>query len=186
MNLELRARIVEANLDTIDINGFKYNLHKMEVQKLKDVSVLMPVYEDISPGDCFVSDKWKITCLNPKAKPQEIVIRVDKLDRQNPDGFVMSEYLNGKVIGLFCTSDKCVLRSIGPDKRPFFVATLKVKNAFDESFDMFLLAFSSRAKKMSTIKRQSIIECTVTVKRRQSGDGWEFPVSDIEVKAEGK
>lgn len=186
MNELLKAEIIEANLEVIDINGFKYNRHVMRVKQLDRIDVYIPVYIDISEGDCFESTKWMITCLTPKKKPIDVAIRVDKLDLCNPDEFEMSEYLNGKVTGLFCISDKCVLKAIGPDKIPFFTATLKVKNPFDEAFDMFILGFSNKAKKLSTIKRQSVIECTVTVKRRRSGEGWEFPVSNVEVKAEGK
>lgn len=186
MNLELRAKITEVNLGVVDINGFKYNKHKLQVQKLDSVDVLIPVYTDVCVGDCFVSTDWILTCLEPKQKPMEILLRVDKLELASPDDFTMSEYLNSKVTGLFCISDKCVLKTIGPDKVPFFNATLKVKNSFDESFDLFILAFRNTAKAMSTIKRQSIIECNVTVKRRKSGKGWEFPVSNIEIRSEGK
>lgn len=186
MNLELRAKIIEANLGVVDINGYKYNRHRMCVKMLESIDVLIPVYEDICVGDCFVTKDWILTCIDTSIKPTEVLLRVDKFSLEPDKDFEMSEYVNSKITGLYCVSDKCYLKQIGPDKVPFFNATLKVKNSFDKSFDLFIIAFRNTAKKMSVIKRQSIIECTVTVKRRIKGDGWEFPVSNIEVRSEGK
>lgn len=184
MNLELRAVIVEANLGVVDINGYKYNKHRLRVNKLDSIDCYTQVFEDVCVGDCIVSDNWKLTCLDTKTKPIDVVIRIDTFELVPAEGFKPSDYLNSKVVGLYCISDKCVLRTKGPDKTPFFTATIKVKNEFDDSFDMFLLGFRNMAKAMSTVKKQSIVECTVTVKRRRDGKGWEFPISSIEVKAE--
>lgn len=186
MNLELKARVVDAYLGVVDINGFKYNMARIQVSKLDDVPCLFPVYMDIYPGDCFVSDKWVLTCLHPKKKPMDIIIRVDEFEQCSEDGFEVSEYINSKVVGLFCISSKCVLKEVGVDRVPFFNATLKVKNAFKESFDMYILGFQKVAKQMSSITGGSVIECVVTAKRKLQGDGWEFPVSNITVKQEGK
>lgn len=179
MNLELKARITEANLGVVDINGYKYNKHKMSLVKISDVTVLLPVFNDICVGDCFQSTDWRLTCIDTETKPTEVMVRVDSLELQSPDDFECSEYLNTKVVGLYCISDKCVLTTKGPDSIPFFTATLKVKNSFNKAFDLFLLGFGKQAKAMSTIKRASIVECTVTVKRRRRGKGWEFAVLTI-------
>lgn len=186
MNELLKARITDAFLGVVDINGFKYNKHKMRVKELEDITVLMPVFEDVYPGDCFESEKWVLTCLSPKKKPTDVLVRVDAFERVSEEGFEMSEYLNSKVTGLLCTSSKCVLKEVGVDRVPFFNATLKVKNSFNESFDLYILAFAKQAKILSTIKGGSVIECVVTVKRRLNGEGWEFPISNITVKSEGK
>lgn len=186
MNLELRAVIVEANLGVEDINGYKYNHHKLRVNKLDSIDCYTQVFDDVCVGDCIVTTDWKLTCYDTKAKPIDVVIRIDTFELVQSEGFEPSNYLNSKVTGLYCISDKCVLRTKGPDKVPFFTATIKVKNEFDNSFEMFLLGFRNLAKAMSTVKRQSIVECTVTVKRRRNGNGWEFPISSIEVKAEAK
>lgn len=186
MNVLLKARITDAFKGVVDINGFKYNKHIMRVKELEDITVLMPVFEDVYPGDCFESEKWVLTCLSPKKKPMEIVVRVDAFERVSEEGFEMSDYLKSKVTGLLCTSSKCVLKEVGVDKTPFFNATLKVKNSYNESFDLYILAFSKQAKILSTIKGGSVLECTVTVKRRLKDEGWEFPISNILVKSEEK
>lgn len=186
MNEVLRARIVDAYCGVIDINGFKYNKHIMSVKKLENVVCLMPVYMDIFPGDCFESTKWVLTCLEPRKKPVEVVVRVDDFTQCSEEGFEVSEYLNSKVVGLFCTSSKCYLKEVGVERVPFYNATLKVKNAFKESFDLYILGFQKVAKQMSNLRSGSVLECVVTAKRRLSGDGWEFPVSSINIKSEGK
>lgn len=185
MNNELlKARITEAYLDTVDINGYKFNRHRMQIKNLDSIDVLISVFEDIYPGDCISTDQWVLTCLSPKAKPMEVLIRIDKFERCNSEDFEMSEYLNSRVTGLLCTSSKCVLKAVGVDRVPFYNATLKVKNSFNESFDLYILAFAKQAKILSTIKGGSLIDCVVTVKRRKSGEGWEFPISNITVKSE--
>lgn len=186
MNELLKAKILDSYLGVVDINGYKYNKHIMCVQKLKRITCLMPVYMDIYPGDCFETTKWVLTCLEPNKKPIDVVIRIDEFTQCSPEGFEMSEYLNARVVGLFCTSSKCVLKEISVDKVPFFNATLKVKNAEKESFDLYVLGFWKIAKQMSTIKGGSVLECMVTVKRRQNGDGWEFPILSINIKSEVK
>lgn len=185
-NLELKAKITAANLDVVDINGYKYNVHKMDLVQLKDFKVLLPIFDDISVGDCFVSTKWIITCLDPSVKPNELLVRVDECEIVPSEGFEMTEYLNTKVTGLFCSSDKCFLRTIGPDRKPFYNATLKVQNSFNQSFDVYIVAFGNQAKKLSTMKTKSVIECEVTVKRSKHYDNMEFAIRTVKLKAEAK
>lgn len=185
MNEVLRARVVDAYMGIVDINGFKYNKALIRVEKLDDIPCLIPIIVDIYPGDCFVSTKWVLTCLKPRKTPMDIVVRVDELEQCAEEGFWMSEYLNAKVTGLFCSSSKCYLKEVGVDRVPFYAATLKVKNSFKESFDLFILGFQKVAKQMSSITSGTVIECVVTVKRRLNEEGWEFPVSSINIKSEG-
>lgn len=184
MNEVLKARITDAYLGIVDINGFKFNKHRMEVQKVS-IECLIPINEDVYPGDCIQSEKWVITCLDPKHRPVEVLVRIDEFEHHYEEDFQISEYLNTRVVGLFCISSKCVLKSVGVDRTPFFNATLKVKNSFDQSYELYILGFQKQAKQMSTIKGGSVVECVVTVKRRLNEPGWEFPVAAISVKSEG-
>jgi hypothetical protein len=186
MNVLLKAKITDTYLGVVDINGYKYNKHKMQVKQLDDIDVLIPVFEDVYSGDCIATEKWVLTCLSPKTKPIEIIVRIDAFERVSPEDFEISEYLNSKITGLLCNSSNCVLKTVGVDKKAFYNCTLKVKNSFNESFDLYILGFSKNAKMLSTIKGGSVIECIVTAKRSQKNAGWEFPVSDITVKSEVK
>ena len=47
MNFELKAEIIEVNLDTVDINGFKYNLHLMRVGTHERFKVLLQSIDSI-------------------------------------------------------------------------------------------------------------------------------------------
>lgn len=183
MNLELKARICEVNLDIVDINGFKYNLHLVEVGNHPEFKVLIPIFADVSVGDCITTTDWILTRLGNE-KPADLCIRIDKFEFVVNKSFEVSKYLNARVTGMFLNSDKCFLRTLGPDKKPFYMATLKVKDSYGEPFENIIVGFGNIAKKLSTIKKRSVIECEVTVKRRQEHPGYEFAVLAIEVKSE--
>lgn len=183
-NIELKARIVEVNLGIIDINDFKYGLHKMQVGNLDSFKVLLPIYNDVFVGDCIVTTNWKLTRIGTETNPVDLCVRVDAYDIASPDGFDVTKYLNTKVTGLFLSSEKCVLRTIGPDKKPFYMATIKIKDSFDISFDLILVAFSNQAKKLSTVKRASVIDCECTVKKRKNCEGYELAVLSFTNKSE--
>ena len=183
MNVLLRAKIVDAYLGTVDINGFKYNKHLMSLGKIENVTCLMPVFFDIYPGEVFESTEWILTCLAPDEKPMEVLVRVDKAQKlDEPDKKPISEYLNAKVVGLLCCSSKCKVQPIGPDAVPFYCCTLKVHNPFYQDFDMWILAFRNMAGTISAIPSGTVVECVVTAKRRRDGNGWEFPVNEIQVR----
>lgn len=182
MNFELKAEIVEVNLGIIDINGFKYNLHIMRTGTHKRFKVLLPIYSDVSVGNCFVSENWIITRLGTENKPVDLCVRVDKFELVEPEGFEVSKYLNTKVTGMFLNSEKCALRTIGPDMKPFYMATIKIKDSFGISYDMILVAFGNQAKNLSKVKKTSVIESEVTVKSRKNNDGYELAIIKFEVK----
>lgn len=182
MNFELKAKIVEVDLGIVDINGFKYNLHLMKVGTHERFKVLLPIYNDVSIGDCIFSESWVVTRLGSENRPVDLCVRVDKLEIVNPDGFEISKYLNTKVVGMFLNSEKCTLRTIGPDMKPFYMATIKIKDSFGISYDMILVAFGSQAKNLSMVKKASVIESEVTIKKRKNNEGYELAVIKFEVK----
>jgi hypothetical protein len=51
---------------------------------------------------------------------------------------------------------------------------------------MPVVAFGNQAKKLSTVKKQSILECEVTVKERRYSEGYEFAIVNLEVISEVK
>ena len=186
MNCELKVRLTDVNLEIVDINGYKYNLHKMELGNLKDFKVLIPIFEDVQIGDCLSTTDWVITRLGCCNDPVDLCVRIDKLTRESAEGFQLSPYLNGKVVGMFLSSEKCYLRTVGPDMKPFYMATIKCKDSYKNSYAMLLVAFGNQAKKLSTVKKQSVIECEVTVKHRLNEEGYEFAVVSVEVIKEVK
>lgn len=181
MNCELKARITETNLEVININGFIFNVHKMDVGQLKGFKVLVPIFHDVSEGDCIMTDDWAITRLGDGSDPVDLCVRISKFELLPQEGFETSAYLNGRVVGMFHKSDKCYLRTIGVTKKPFFMATLKIKDAFGVSFPMLITSFGKQAKKMSTVKSASILDCIVTVKRKLREPGYELAVIEFDV-----
>lgn len=186
MNLELKARISEAGTEIVNINGFQYKLHRMEVGGHQKFKVMFPIFEDMHVGDCFVSTKWIITRLGRENKPVDLCVRVDGFERVNSEGFTVSEYLNGRITGMFLNSEKCVLKSVGPDLKPFYMATIKIRDSFKVSYEMLLVAFGKTAKQLSQVPKQSIIDCEVTVKSKRDKEGYEFAVINFVVKTEAK
>jgi len=185
MNLKLKARITEANIELIDYNGFMYNLHKMELKALKDVKILIPTFVDISEGDCIETEDWKLVLMSNE-QPVDLAVRVGKYELVSSDDFEPSMYLNTRITGIFLTSDKCYLKTVGPDKKPFYMATLKIKDAKYGPYDMLAVAFGDQAKKLSTVPRQSTLQCEATLKRRRNNPGFELAIVNFRVKTEGK
>ena len=186
MNLELKARISGDGTDIVDINGFQYKLYRMEVGGHTNFKVLFPIFTDMHVGDCFMSTKWIITRLNKENNPVDLCVRVDDFERVESKDFVPSQYLNSKVTGMFLNSEKCVLKTVGPDLKPFYMATLKMRDSFKVSYEMLLVAFGKTAKELSVVPKQSIIACEVTVKPKRDKEGYEFAVIKFEVKTEAK
>lgn len=185
MNVLLRAKVVDAYLGAIDINGFKYNKHVISLGKIENVTCLMPVYFDIYPGEVFESEKWILTCLTPNEKPMEVLVRVDEAVKvEDLTDKPLSDYLNARVVGLLCCSSKCKIKPIGPDAVPFYCCTLKVQNPFHENFDMWIFGFRKMAANLSNIPSGTVVECVVTAKRRRDGNGWEFPINEISIRKE--
>ena len=179
VNLELKLRITEAKLDIVDING-------LEVGTLKDFKVLIPIFDAIQVGDCIVTENWIVTRLGQETQPVDLCVRLDRYELVSEDGFEVSRYLNAKVTGMFFNSEKCFLRTVGPDKKPFYMATLKLKDSYDLNYEMLIVAFGNQAKKMSTVKKLSILDCEVTIKRKKEIDGYEFAVLSFDVKNKNK
>lgn len=187
MNLELKAQIVETNLDIVDINGFKFNLHKMRVGTFDSFKVLISIFDEVEVGDCIVTNDWMITRLGTCNKPVDLCVCVKSFELAVSEGFQVSKYLNGTIVGLFLRSDKCYLRNVGVQAKPFFMATLKVNDLTKNPYEMLIYAFGNQAKKLSTVKSKTILQCTVTVKQKKYMDGYEFAVIDIEtIREEGQ
>lgn len=187
MNCTLKARIIETNLDIIDINGFKYNLHLGEVGKLTGIKLLIPIFDDVLIGDVIKTEDWVLT-RTPDSSTEyiDLCVRVDKFEVLTDD-LTLSTHLISKVTGMFLTSEKCFLRELGPNKKPFYQATLKIRENGNEEnpYSVVLVAFGQNAKKLSTVRKLSILKCEVTVKLRKSYEGYEFAVNEFEVM-EGK
>ncbi len=186
MNCELKAKIVEANLGVIDVNGFKFNLHKMNVGRLEGFKVLIPIFDDISVGDCIKTHDWIISRIGKESNPVDLCVRVKNFELMPQEGFEVSEYLNGSIVGMFVKSEKCYLRTVGADRKPFYTGTLKIKDSYGSCYAMLICAFGKQAKKMSTIISSTIIDCVVTVKKRLNSPGYEFAVIDFKVAQEGE
>lgn len=184
-NVELKARIIEANIDIVDINGFKYHLHKIEVGTLKGFKVLLPIFDDIMVGDCIVTTDWELTRFGNE-EPVDLCLRVDKFEIDSSPDFILSKFIIAEVTGMFLSSEKCYLRTVGPTEKPFYMATLKVRDSHLEPFPNVLVAFGNQAKRLSTVKKTSVLKCTVTVKERRLDDGYELAVNNFEIISEGK
>lgn len=183
MNLDLKARVIEANIEVVDINGFKYSLHKIELGTIKSFPALIPVFDDIDVGDCISSNDWSLTRLRGD-NPPELCLRFNKVDLVIDARFKPSTYLNAKVVGIFLNSEKCYLRTVGSDAKPFYMATLRVKDHNNESFSNTLIGFRQQAMKLSTLKKGCLIDCEVTVREKKDGSGYELSVIKVDVLKE--
>lgn len=174
MNEDLKVRISDVNLEVVDINGFKYNLHMVEYGNKKTIKTLIPIFSEVEIGDCIETNNWTLTQLGSK-KPADLCIRIDSFDIvTDTKDFTVSKHLNCRVQGMFLNSDKCYLRTVGPDAKPFYMATLKIKDSLGLAYENIFIGFNNMAKKLSTIKKKSIIDCVVTVREKKDGKGYEL------------
>lgn len=183
-NLELKARVTEVFPQLVDVNAFKYRLVTIEVEQVKNFRALVSIFHDVQAGDCIVTDKWKVTRIGKDTDPVDLCIRIDYLEVVPSEGFQMSDYLNAIVYGTYVCSEKCYLRTVGPDKKPFINATLKLEDADGDSFGMLLIAFNSNAKKLSTVKSRSSLKCEVSVKKRRHDPGYELTIISFNILKE--
>ena len=184
MNLELNAQLTESCNEVVDYNGFVYNLYKMKLNYIDDVQVLIPAHETVSVGDVISTTSWKLIPMS-NSNPAEIAVRVNRFSIVT-DGRPLTNYLNSNIAGLLLCSNKCVLKEIGPDKKPFYIATLKIRDSRFGYYDMMTLAFDNVAKKLSTVPNQSVIQGTATLKRRRNSEGYELIILDFSKKSEDK
>lgn len=182
MNLELSARVAEVNLGTYAINGFQYKIIKVDFEELKGFKALVSVFDTIEVGDCIVFSKYRVTRMGADEEPVDLCIRIDKFAIVPEESFTISKYLNTKVTGLLLGSSKCFLKTVGPEKKPFFLATLKMKDEVDRGFGILLVSFGNNAKRISTIKFNSLIECVVTIRPKLVDPGYEMATVSINVK----
>lgn len=182
----LKLRITKTNLDIVDLNGFKYNLHLAEVQTLEDFKVLIPIFDDVLVGDVVSTEDWVITHLGEcDANPIDLCIRIGKFDLITGGDYTLTKYLNSWVYGLLLVSERNSLQCVGVNRRPFFVATLKIKDEYGNGFPVLLTSFGDVAKKISTMKRGFILKCEVTVKRLRQTPGYELSCLSAEIVQEG-
>ena len=179
-NLELKARVTKVYPSLVDVNTFKYKLVDIEAGGITHFKALISLFADVDVGDCFSTTTWKVTRLGETEHPVDICIRIDKLTLLDPDDFEPSEYINGIVYGTYVRSEKCFLRTVGPDKKPFMYATIKLEDSNKEVYGMLLVAFNAIAKRLSTVKSRTQLKCTVSIKKRKKGDGYEFALLSFE------
>lgn len=179
-NLELKVRVVEVGLGIVDVNDFKYNLVKVDTQGVRDFAVLIPIFDQVDYGDCLILKRYKVIRLKGDFDAIELCIRVESFEIAEREGFVISEYLNVKVRGILTGSEKCYLRTIGPDKRAFFMCTIKLEDDYGEMFGILLCAFNTNAKKLSTIPFTSSVVAEVTIRRKLRVPGYEMAVIKID------
>lgn len=184
-NVELKARIIEANIDIVDINGFKYHLHKIEVSTLKGFKVLIPIFDDVVVDDCIITTDWELTRFG-NSDPVDLCLVVNAFKIDTSADFTLSKFIITEVYGMYLASEKCYIRAIGPTEKPFYMATLKLRDFHMESFSTVLVAFGNQAKKLYAVKKTSVLKCIVTVKERKNNTGYELAVNDFEVISEGK
>lgn len=175
-NLELKARVTKVFSELVDVNTFKYRLVNIQVGQVDEFPALVSIFHSVEVGDCFVTSRWKVTRIGKETRPVNLCIRIDYLEVIPSDGFEVSEYLNSIVYGTFVSSEKCYLKTVGPDRKPFFNATLKLEDSDGESFGMLLIAFNSNAKHLSTVKSHSNLKCEVSIKKRRHDPGYELTI----------
>lgn len=179
-NLELKVRVSEVGLGIVDINNFKYNRVKVDVQSMTGFDVLIPIFDQVDFGDCLLLKRYKVTRLEGTVDPVELCIRVETFDILERENFTPSEHLNVKVRGVLVGSEKCYLKTIGPDRRAFFMCTIKLEDDFGEQFGILLCAFNTNAKKTSTIPFSSSVVAEVTVRPKLKVPGYEMAVIKID------
>ena len=179
-NLELKLRVCETGLDVVDINGFKYNLIKVDTKVVKGFKVLIPIFDQVEVDDVIKTEKYQVTRLGENAEPIDLVIRIDKFEIIGTGDKDISEYLNVRVKGMITGSEKCYLKTVGPDRKAFYMCTIKLLDEYRETFGILLVAFNNSAKKLSTIPFASSVTAEVSIRPKLKQPGYEMAVVKID------
>ena len=179
-NLELKLRVSEIGIDIIDINGFKYNLIKVDTKVIEGFKVLIPIFDQVEVGDVIRTEKYVVTRLGENTDPIDLVLRIDKFEVIGSGDTEISEYLNVRVKGMLTGSEKCILKTVGPTKKPFFMCTIKLLDEYQNTFGILLVAFNNSAKKVSTIPFASTVKAEVSIRPKLKQPGYEMAVVKID------
>lgn len=183
MNNEINGQIGDIMYnDVIIINNIAYKIFDMKIAHMQ-VPIILPVDIKTYNGMLFSTDNWEFTNIYDATNTEIIHIGVIAYDIKEctDENFIMSQYLNGAIVGKFLNSDKCYLRKIGKRSKDFYMATIKVVGVQGHSFDMPIIAFGNQAITLSEVEKYSIIKCNTTLKCRREGDGYELAAYDINV-----
>lgn len=183
-NLELKAIVTEVGVDTYTINRFQYKVIKVDFKELKGFKILISLFDTVEVGDCIKFSHYRVTRMGTESNPVDLCLRVDKFEILPSEGFEPSEHLNVKVVGYLMGSSKCFLRTVGPEKKPFFLATLKMQDECSKNFGIMLVSFGNNAKKISTVKFNSLLECVVTIKPKLVDPGYEMATVSLSIVKE--
>lgn len=194
-NCEIHAKVVETGIGTVNLNGFIFNVVKIEIANIKEFYAFIQVFTEVEVGTIFQSTSWAVTRYVPKEdRPEDtskdtegketeyLAIRVD--DCQVVDKYEPIPYFNAKVTGMVMNSDKCKLMYVGPTRRPFYRCTLKLRDEFSKNFSMLLCAFKDNALSLSTLSRLTLIQAEVCIRPKRFEDGYELCINNFNVMEE--
>ena len=184
-NLELKLKVCEIGLDVIDINGFKYNLIKVDTEVIKGFKVLIPIFDQVEIGDIIRTEKYQVTRIGENADPIDLVLRIDKFEVVGSGDGEISKFLNVSVKGILTGSEKCYLKTVGPNRKPFFMCTIKLLDEYQQTFGILLVAFNNSAKKLSTIPFASSVTAVVSIRPKLKQPGYEMAVVKIDRSENG-
>lgn len=182
VNFDLYGKIEKANIELVDINGFKYNVAEITVANIKGFKALVPIFTSVSEGDYIYSSEWELTRGEEGINPDKLAVRFDNLSVIDESEYTPLDYFRCKCVGLYITSEKCTLRSVGPRKKPLYLATLKIKDEKEEPFTVLITAFNKVAESLINVPRLSILAVDVCIKNKKYKPGYELCVSEFKVK----
>lgn len=179
---DLKAIVSEVGIDTYEINRFQYKVIRVNFGELQGFKALVSLFDTVEVGDKITITKYRVTRMGTDDNPVDLCLRIDKFTIDNSEDFVPSKYLNVNVEGVLMGSSKCHLKTVGPDRKPFYLCTIKLRDETNKSFGILLASFGNNAKKISTIKFNTFVESVVTIRPKLVDPGYEMAVVSISIK----
>lgn len=173
-NLTIRGKVVDESTGLKDINGFKYRVVRADIANIKNFICYIPIFIEVGEGDCFETEDWVLTRHDEGYNPIELVARINTLTVIAADKYEPIENFRANVKGLFISSDKCRLTTVGPEKKPFIRATIMMKDEYGEQYTVLLTGFNNCATKLANVAKYKKLNAQVCIKRKRYVDGYEL------------
>lgn len=176
-----KARVLRDCEETRDINGYMFNVFKIQVTGDLEIYALFDSRDNIKVGDCIQSKAVYLTNYDLGRNPKELALRFGRVEILEEEGFTLPECLEVIVNGKLVKSEKAEVKYVNVTRYPFIAVTLSIKNEVGKNFDVLLTAAHKKAEAIAKTDAASYISCKAKLLRRNDDDVFKLVLQSFEV-----